>query len=88
MTEEYTVVQLKRQEELTRRIQDKLAKAKRRLSSRRVIELKKPSTNNYCFLTVIWSPRWSPNHPKNGAGVQVEPKSFFIKLQKTQECWL
>lgn len=30
MTEEYTVVQLKRQEELTRRIQDKLAKAKRR----------------------------------------------------------
>jgi hypothetical protein len=41
MTEEYTVVQLKRQEELTRRIQDKLAKAKRRLAGRKVIELKK-----------------------------------------------
>jgi len=41
MTEEYTVVQLKRQEELTRRIQDKLAKAKRRLSSKKVVETKK-----------------------------------------------
>jgi integrase len=30
MTEEYTVVQIKRQEELTRRIQEKLAKAKKR----------------------------------------------------------
>ena len=44
MTEEYTVVQLKRQEKLTRRIQDKLAKAKRRLTGRKVIELKKPNT--------------------------------------------
>ena len=44
MTEEYTVVQLKRQEELTRRIQDKLAKAKRRLIGRKVIELKKQNT--------------------------------------------
>jgi integrase len=44
MTEEYTVVQLKRQEELTRRIQDKLAKAKRRLTGRKVIELKKQGT--------------------------------------------
>jgi hypothetical protein len=41
MTEEYTVVELKRQEELTRRIQDKLANAKRRLAGRKVIELKK-----------------------------------------------
>ena len=41
MTEEYTIVQLKRQEELTRRIQDKLAKAKRRLAGKNVIELKK-----------------------------------------------
>jgi integrase len=41
MTEEYTVVQMKRQEDLTRRIQDKLAKAKRRLADRKVIELKK-----------------------------------------------
>jgi hypothetical protein len=40
MTEEYTVVQLKRQEELTRRIQDKLAKADRRLASKKVIEIK------------------------------------------------
>jgi integrase len=30
ITEDYTVVQLKRQEELTRRIQDKLAKAAKR----------------------------------------------------------
>ena len=44
MTEEYTVVQLKRQEELTRRIQDKLAKAEKRLTGRKVIELKKQST--------------------------------------------
>jgi integrase len=44
MTEEYTVVQLKRQEELTRRIQDKLAKAKRRLTGRKVVELKKQNT--------------------------------------------
>jgi integrase len=44
MTEEYTVVQLKRQEELTRRIQDKLAKAKRRLTLRKIIELKKQNT--------------------------------------------
>jgi integrase len=41
MTEEYTIVQLKRQEELTRRIQDKLAKAKRRLDGKKVIELRK-----------------------------------------------
>jgi integrase len=41
MTEEYTIVQLKRQEELTRRIQDKLAKAKRRLAGKNVIELRK-----------------------------------------------
>ena len=41
MTEEYTVVQLKRHEELTRRIQDKLTKAKKRLASKKVIELKK-----------------------------------------------
>ncbi len=40
MTEEYTVVQLKRQEDLTRRIQDKLAKAKSRLENKKVIELK------------------------------------------------
>ena len=33
MTEEYTVVQLKRQEELTRRIQDKRAKAAKRSKS-------------------------------------------------------
>ncbi len=30
ITEEYTIVQMKRQEELTRRIQDKRAKAARR----------------------------------------------------------
>jgi integrase len=44
MTEEYTVVQLKRQEELTRRIQDKLAKAKRRAEGKKVIEIKKKTT--------------------------------------------
>jgi integrase len=44
MTEEYTIVHLKRQEELTRRIQDKLAKAKRRLAGKNVIELKKANT--------------------------------------------
>ena len=34
MTEEYTIVQMKRQEDLTRRIQDKLAKAKKRAPAR------------------------------------------------------
>ena len=41
MTEEYTIVQMKRQEDLTRRIQDKLAKAKKRVAGRNVIEIKK-----------------------------------------------
>lgn len=44
MTEEYTVVGLKRQEDLTRRIQDKLAKAKRRARDKKVVEIKKGST--------------------------------------------
>jgi integrase len=44
MTEEYTVVQLKRQEELTRRIQDKLAKAKKRLDGRNIVEIKTKTT--------------------------------------------
>lgn len=44
MTEDYTVVQLKRQEELTRRIQDKLAKAKKRLEGKNIVEMKKKTT--------------------------------------------
>jgi len=40
MTEEYTVVELKRQEDLTRRIQDKLAKAKKRFDGKNVVEIK------------------------------------------------
>jgi hypothetical protein len=44
MTEEYTVVQLKRQDELTRRIQDKLAKAKKRLDGRNIVEIKTKTT--------------------------------------------
>jgi integrase len=39
MTEEYTVVQMERQTELTQRIQDRLAKAKQRAASRKVIEI-------------------------------------------------
>jgi integrase len=39
MTEEYTVVQMKRQDELTRRIQEKLAKAKRRLAGKNMVEI-------------------------------------------------
>lgn len=42
MTEEYTVVQLKRQEELTRRIQDKLAKAER-TRTKKIVEIKSTS---------------------------------------------
>jgi integrase len=41
MTEEYTIVQMKRQEDLTRRIQEKLAKAKKRVAGRNVIAIKK-----------------------------------------------
>jgi integrase len=41
MTEEYTFVQMKRQEDLTRRIQDKLAKAKKRVASKNVVEIRK-----------------------------------------------
>jgi integrase len=44
MTEEYTIVHLKRQEDLTRRIQDKLAKAKKRAALKNVIEIKKVET--------------------------------------------
>ncbi len=44
MTEEYTIVQLKRQEDLTRRIQDKLAKAKKRIAGKNVVEIKKKVT--------------------------------------------
>lgn len=44
MTEEYTVVQLKRQEELTRRIQDKLAKAKKRAIGKKVVEINTSTT--------------------------------------------
>jgi integrase len=44
MTEEYTVVQLKRQDELTRRIQDRLTKAKKRIEGKNVVELKKKTT--------------------------------------------
>src|ERR1019366_5107326 len=35
MTEEYTIVQMKRQEDVTRRIQDKLAKAKKRAAGQK-----------------------------------------------------
>jgi hypothetical protein len=35
---------LKRQEELTRRIQDKLAKAKKRFLGKNIIEIKKATT--------------------------------------------
>jgi len=35
---------LKRQEELTRRIRDKLAKAKKRLEGKNIIEIKKKAT--------------------------------------------
>ena len=38
MTEEYTVVQLKRQEELTRRIQDKRAKAAKRTKKLKLVK--------------------------------------------------
>jgi integrase len=40
MTEEYTVVQLERQEELTRRIQDKLVRAKARAVGRKLVQIK------------------------------------------------
>lgn len=40
MTEEYTFLQLKLQEELTRRIQGKLATAKKRSEGTRVVEIK------------------------------------------------
>jgi hypothetical protein len=40
ITEEYTIVQLKRQEELTRRIQGRRAKAAKRGRANKVMELK------------------------------------------------
>ncbi len=39
ITEEYTIVQLRRQEELTRRIQDKRVKAAKRATSRKVVDI-------------------------------------------------
>jgi integrase len=41
MTEEYTVVQLKRQDELTRHMQDKLANAKKRAPCKNVVDINK-----------------------------------------------
>lgn len=43
ITEEYTIVQMKRQEELTRRVQDKRAKAAKRAAGKKVIEIKNVS---------------------------------------------
>ncbi len=40
ITEEYAIVQMRRQEELTRRIQDKRAKAAKRAKHRNVVEIK------------------------------------------------
>ena len=39
MTDEYTVVQIERQIELTRRIQDRLAGAKQRAAGRKLIQI-------------------------------------------------
>ena len=41
ITEEYSLVQLKRQEELTRRVQDKRAKASKKATGKKVVEIKK-----------------------------------------------
>ena len=43
ITEEYTIVQLKRQEELTRRIQGRRAKAGRKAAGKKVVEMTKES---------------------------------------------
>jgi hypothetical protein len=43
ITEEYTIVQLKRQEELTRRIQGRPAKAGKKAKEQKVVEMKKES---------------------------------------------
>jgi hypothetical protein len=40
ITEQYTVVQLRRQEELTRRIQDRRAKAAKRIKAGKVVPIK------------------------------------------------
>jgi hypothetical protein len=44
ITEEYTFVQLKRQDELTRRIQDKRAKAAKKDKDKKVVEIKSKET--------------------------------------------
>ena len=56
MTEEYTIVQLKRQEDFTRRIQDTLAKAKKRIAGKNVVEIKKKETGSVRLL-FAWSMR-------------------------------
>ena len=43
ITEEYTIVQLKRQDELTRRIQGRRAKAEKKAKDKKVVEMKKES---------------------------------------------
>jgi integrase len=43
ITEEYTVVQMRRQDELTRRIQGRRAKAAKKAAGRKVVEMKKES---------------------------------------------
>jgi hypothetical protein len=39
MTEEYTIVQLGRQEELTRRIQEKLMRARARTAGKKLVQI-------------------------------------------------
>ncbi len=41
ITEEYTIVQMKRQEELTRRVQDKRAKATKKIAERKLVVFKR-----------------------------------------------
>jgi integrase len=43
ITEEYTIVQLKRQDELTRRIQGRRAKAGKKANEKKVLQMKKES---------------------------------------------
>jgi len=43
ITEEYTIMQLKRQDELTRRIQGRRAKAGKKANEKKVLQMKKES---------------------------------------------
>ena len=86
MTEEYTVVQLKRQEELTRRIQEKLTQAAGRINGREAIPGHNSSTADQNCLALDLSPSHECDrsiHEKRRSAMPKPRKSSKVSKQKS-----